>query len=249
MNCCNVHGTGESLLLLHGALVRQTMWEAQISDLCKTYRVITLDLPAHGETPDLHGEYTIEKLAQYVIQQLDKLGIAQAHICGHSLGGMVAQQIAFAYPGRVQKLILAETAFGTKNNWWERIQTELAKPFLQITPQSILVDMSAKQYGSSKADTGRYVRQEMGRYSHETSLRVMNAAFEYAGKERLKRIKSPTLVLVAQENKQTHAQGKEMAVLIPDSKFVIIRNANHLLNMDNPGDFNREVVKFLKGEV
>jgi 3-oxoadipate enol-lactonase len=95
-------------------------------------------------------------------------------------------------------------------------------------------------------DTGNFVREEMSRYDHKTSLRVMSAAFEYTGKERLKGIKSPTLVIVAQANKQTHAQGKEMVTLIPNSKFVVIKSANHLLNLDNPGDFNSEVIEFLQ---
>jgi pimeloyl-ACP methyl ester carboxylesterase len=242
----NIYGAGESLLLIHGALVSQAMWQPQIADFCKSYRVITLDMPAHGNTQDLDEEYSIETLAQYVIEQLDELGIVQTHICGHSLGGMVAQQIASAYPERVQKLILAETAFGTRNSLWERIQTGFAKPFLRITPQSVLVDLSVKQYGSCNVDTGNFVRKEMSRYDHKTSLRVMSAAFKYAGKERLKGIKSPTLVMVAAENRQTHAQSKEMATLIPNSKFVVIKSVNHLLNLDNPDDFNSEVIRFLQ---
>jgi 3-oxoadipate enol-lactonase len=242
----NIYGSGESLLLIHGALVSQTMWQPQIADFAKSYRVITLDMPAHGSTQDLDEKYSIEALAQFIVNQLDELGIVQVHICGHSLGGMVAQQIASTWPERVQKLILAETAFGTKNSVWERIQTGIARPFLHITPQNVLVDLSVKKYGSCNVDTGNFVRKEMSRYDHKTSLRVMSAAFDYAGKERLKGIKSPTLVTVAQENKPTHAQAKEMAKLIPNSKFIIIKNANHLLNMDNPGDFNREVIKFLQ---
>ena len=74
----------------------------------------------------------------------------------------------------------------------------------------------------------------------------MSAAFEYAGKDKLKHIKSPALVLVADNNKQTHAQGKEMAKQIPNAKFGVIKAANHLLNMDNPNDFNREVIEFLR---
>lgn len=242
----NISGTGEALLLIHGALVSQAMWQSQVVDFSKDFRVITLDLPAHGNVQDVNGEYSIEVLAEYVIEQLNRLNISQAHVCGHSLGGMVAQQLATVFPERIQKLILAETAFGTRNSMWERIQTGFAKPFLQITPQSMLVDLSAKQYGSLNPHVGKFVRQEMKRYDHSISMRVMSAAFAYAGKDKLKRIKSSTLVLVAENNKQTHAQGKEMAEMIPNAKFRIIKRANHLLNMDNPDDFNREVLEFLR---
>lgn len=245
----NIVGTGKPLVLLHGALVSQKMWQSQVNEFSHHFQVITLDLPAHGKVPDVDGAYTIEVLAEYVIESLNGLNIRQAHLCGHSLGGMVAQNLAATYPERVQKLILAETAFGTRNSLWERIQTSFAKPFLQITPQNVLIDLSVKQYGSLQLRTGDYVKQEMGRYDHKTSVRVMSAAFGYAGKDKLQQIKSPTLVLVAEKNKQTHAQGKKMAETIPKAKFSVIKNAHHLLNMDNPDDFNREVIEFLRQEI
>jgi pimeloyl-ACP methyl ester carboxylesterase len=112
-----IAGTGEPLLLLHGALVSRAMWQPQIESFSASFQVIACDFPAHGETPDISGEYTIGKLEQFVIQLLDSLSTDQVHICGHSLGGMVAQQIAVAHPYRVQKLILAETALGTQNSF------------------------------------------------------------------------------------------------------------------------------------
>ena len=188
----------------------------------------------------------IEYLAEHVIKRLRSLNISQFHVCGHSLGGMVAQHLAITYPEQIKKLILAETAFGTRNSLWERIQTNIAIPFLQITPQNLLIDLSVKQYGSLHPLVGDFVKQEMSHYDHKTSIRVMSAAFVYAGKDKLKHIKSPTLVLVAENNKQTHSQGKEMAKLIPNARFGVIKAANHLLNMDNPNGFNREVVEFLR---
>jgi len=109
------------------------MWQFQVVDFSKDYQVITLDLPAHVNVQDMIGEYSIEALAEYVVERLNRLNIRLAHICGHSLGGMVAQQIAATYPERVKRLILAETAFGTRYSLWERILSSFAKSFLQIT--------------------------------------------------------------------------------------------------------------------
>ena len=245
MKTYSIYGSGETLVLLHGALLSQAMWHPQIDDLSQKYRVITTDLPAHGREPDVAGKYTVEKLVENVIELLNTLNIEQTHLCGHSLGGMVAQKLVVTNPSRFQKLILVETAFGTKNTFWERIQTSFARPFLRITPQEMLVDLSVKKYGSNHLQVGEFVRQEMGRYDHQTSVRVMEAAFEFAGKEQLKKINLPTLVLVGADNRQTHAQGREMANRIPQAKYCVIKDANHLLNMDNPVAFNREVLSFL----
>jgi len=113
----------------------------------------------------------------------------------------------------------------------------------------MLVDLSVKQYGSLNKRVGEFLRQEMNRYDHRTSVRVMSAAFGYAGRETLKQIKSPSMILVAEDNKRTHPQGEEMAATIPKAKFGVIKRANHLLNMDNPDDFNREVVGFLRSGI
>lgn len=71
----DTYGNGESLLLIHGALVSRAMWQPQIVDFAKEFQVVTLDLPAHGNTPDLKGDYSVEALAEFVVEQLDGLNI------------------------------------------------------------------------------------------------------------------------------------------------------------------------------
>ncbi len=246
MAAYKVTGSGEPLLLLHGALVTRTMWQPQTEAFRKDYRVITCDFPAHGESPDISGDYTIAKLSEFVIQLLDTLGVIRAHVCGHSMGGMVAQHLAFTHPEHVQKVVLAETALGTQNSLWERVQTSLARFFLSLTPQKSLVELSAKQYGSLNAHVGEFVRREMDRFEHSTSMRVMGAALRFSSKQHLGNIRAPTLVLVADGNRRTHAQGRELAERIRDAEFVILPESNHLLNLDNADAFNTAVLTFLK---
>jgi len=222
------------------------MWKPQIESFRTSYQVIACDLPAHGETPDIPGEYTIAELGEFVVQLLNSLGKDRVHICGHSLGGMVAQQIGAAHPDRVHKLVLAETALGTRNSVMERIQTAFARPFLRLTPQSTLVRLSASQYGSQNPHVGEFIEQEMGRFDHDTSVRVMSAAFSFSGKHQLGKIRAPTLVLIAENNRRTHAQGKEIAERIPTAKLEIVPDSNHMLNLDNPDAFNAAVQAFLK---
>ena len=242
-----ISGSGERILLLHGALVSKAMWRPQIDSFSASYQVITCDLPAHGETPDVLGEYTVGKLSEFVIRLLDSIRADRVHICGHSLGGMVAQDIAVAHSDRVQKLVLAETALGTQNTFWERMHTLLARPFLRLTPQSYLVRLSANQYGSLNPEVGEFIEHEMGKFDHNISVRVMSAAFEFSGKSQLGEISAPTLVLVAERNRRTHAQGREISERIPAAKLEIVPDSHHLLNLDNPEAFNRTVLAFLAG--
>jgi 3-oxoadipate enol-lactonase len=241
----DITGTGTPLLFLHGALVSDRMWYPQRAFFAAHYQVITCNLPAHGDSPDVDGAYTIPALTAPVVQLLDALSVERAHLCGHSLGGMVAQQLAIDHPHRLDKLILAETAFGTQNTLWERLQTLIARPLLWLTPQRTLVKLSVQQYGGRYPQTAQFVQQEMVRFTHAASVRIMGAAFRFAGRDQLPSITAPALVFIAEDNQQTHAQGRQMAQWIPDARFAVIPQAHHLLNLDNPASFNREVLAFL----
>lgn len=245
MSTYEIFGKGDPLLFIHGALVNMSMWRHQIDFFSKDYQVICMDLPAHGENPDIYGKYTISKLTDNVIQTLDSLEVAATHVCGHSLGGMVAQELAVSHPNRVKKLVLAETAFGTRNSLLERIQTVFAKSFLALTPQKAIVNLSVKKYGSISISVGEFIKQEMSKYNHKTCMRVMSAAFSFSGRDQLKDIKASTLVIVAGENKQTHNQARFMSQNIPEARFEILPQASHILNMDNPEEFNRIVSSFI----
>lgn len=159
---------------------------------------------------------------------------------------MVAQHLAATQPQRVDKLVLAETAFGTQNSFLEHILTAVARPLLRLSPQQFLITASARRYGSLNHEVAEFVKREMRTYDHHTSVRIMSAAFGFTGKVALANIKAPTLVLVASENKQTHVQGRQLARLIPDARFVIVPQAHHLFNLDNPEVFNDVVLDFLQ---
>jgi 3-oxoadipate enol-lactonase len=240
-----VRGEGQPLVLLHGALVSRAMWIPQAELFSKTYKVISCDLPAHGTSSDIEGKYTIEALSHSVVRLLDALKIQQFHLCGHSLGGMVAQYLAVIHPKRVSKLILAETSFGTNFSLWERLQTTLARTLLQIMSQTTLVNLSARRYGSLNDNIAQFIKKEMMHYSRATTLRVMGSAFSFAGRAQLERITTPTLVLVGSENKSTHAQARSMQAQIPNARLEVIPHAHHLLNLDNPAAFNKAVLDFL----
>lgn len=142
-------------------------------------------------------------------------------------------------------MILAETAFSTQDSVKERLETILAKLFLKLIPQDVFVNMSAKRYGYPNQDIGEFIKGEMSIYDHKTGIRVMSAAFSFSSKEQLQNIQAPTLVIIAQYNPQTHAQGKLLAELIPNARLEIIPQANHMANLDNPQMFNQSVFAFL----
>ncbi|BDX34983.1 hydrolase [Mycobacterium antarcticum] len=99
-------GQGEVLLLIHGMAGSSDAWRELIPRLAKGYRVVAPDLLGHGQSTKPRGDYSLGAFAVSLRDLLDELGIAQATIVGHSLGGGVAMQFLYQHPDYCERLIL-----------------------------------------------------------------------------------------------------------------------------------------------
>lgn len=99
-------GKGNAIVLLHGFLENQTMWQDLVPELSKKYRVITIDLLGHGESGCLGYVHSMEDNAEAVRSVLSELRIRKAIVVGHSMGGYVALAFAELYPAALKGLVL-----------------------------------------------------------------------------------------------------------------------------------------------
>lgn len=107
-----VQGTGEPLVLLHGAFMTITSnWEGWITELAKTRKVIAVEMQGHGRTADIGREFSYETLADDVSALLDHLKIPSADLLGYSMGGTVAMQCAIRHPDKVRKAVIISSTF------------------------------------------------------------------------------------------------------------------------------------------
>jgi pimeloyl-ACP methyl ester carboxylesterase len=107
-----VHGSGEPVVLLHGAFMTITSnWDGWISELSKTRKVIAVEMQAHGRTADVKRDITSENLADDVAALLDYLKIPRADIMGYSMGGAVTMQCAIRHPDKVRKAVIISSTF------------------------------------------------------------------------------------------------------------------------------------------
>jgi pimeloyl-ACP methyl ester carboxylesterase len=112
-----IHGTGEPVVLLHGAFMAITDdWRVWISELAKTRKVIAVEMQGHGRTADIKRDMTYENLSDDVAGLLDQLKIERADIIGYSLGGVVAMQCAIRHPEKVRKVV-SISAWIRKDGW------------------------------------------------------------------------------------------------------------------------------------
>lgn len=107
-----VHGSGEPVVLLHGAFMTITNnWTGWIDELSKTRKVIAVEMQGHGRTADVARDITYENLADDVAGLLDYLKIPRADLMGYSMGGAVAMECAIRHPDKVRKAVIISSTF------------------------------------------------------------------------------------------------------------------------------------------
>lgn len=107
-----VHGSGEPLVLLHGAFMTITNnWDGWINELSKTRKVIAVEMQGHGRTADIQRDINDENLADDVAALLTHLKIQRADLMGYSMGGGVAMQCAIRHPDKVRKAVILSSTF------------------------------------------------------------------------------------------------------------------------------------------
>ncbi len=132
-------GQGEVILLLHGMAGSSQTWRSMIGPLSRRYRVVAPDLLGHGHSAKPRSDYSLGAFAVSLRDLLDELGVAQATVVGHSLGGGVAMQFVYQHPDYARRLILIGSGgLGQDVGWTLRLLSapgaELIMPIIAPPP-------------------------------------------------------------------------------------------------------------------
>lgn len=241
-------GSGErTLVLLHGAMISHADWAPQLAAFGAHYRLVAPDIRGHGASGRDGQPYAFAQFADDVAGLMDALGVTEAALIGHSMGGMVAQEMALAYPDRLWALVLAETSYGVRSRWYEALLTDLTIPLIKYYPMEKQAELYARVLGKHNLGVREVLQHEIGALADDpvNVKAIWDAVGKFDSKDRLGEIRAPTLVLVGERFRQTHGQGWRMASLIPDARFGVVTGAGHMLNWDNTEQFNAEVLRFL----
>jgi 3-oxoadipate enol-lactonase len=247
-----VYGKGEPIIFIHGILVSGKSWEPQIDYFSKNHQVIVCDLRGHGESTATQDTYTVELFTKDIVALLDELNVERVICCGHSFGGMVAQELALSYPERVSALILVETVHGSWVFPTDAIMGATMRAcipiFMSVEDQINLFSRYFTMFGPSYGEVLSYIQQETVRHINDAINfeNILQASFTFSSRLRLEQISCPTLVMVGQNFVQTHFHAYEMAWRIPNANLKTIPNAGHVLNWDDPETFNRFISEFLE---
>jgi len=252
-------GTGTPLVLIHGYTSSTYSWKEVFEPLAKSFHVIAVDLKGFGFSGKPDGDYSRRGQAVLVTHLLEHLKIEKAWLCGNSMGGEVALNVAVANPERVAGLILIDSAGVEVPGKGSLAPGYLMVPVVGriLIALSLTSDKLVRQgleksfYDQTKVTDDRvanYYRPLKTRGGQLAALRARTQWSLFPVEQNLGKIAVPTLILWgAQDQLIPLAAGRKLNSLIKDSKLVIFENCGHVPQEEMPARTIDELMKFIAG--
>ena len=240
----NGGGPATPIVFLHGVGSDKSVWAPQLEHFGHTRRALAFDYPGYGES-DLVADATRDDFATAILAGLDALGVERAHICGLSLGGVIAIAMHAAAPERCASLILADTfAVHPEGQAIHDRSVDASRNagMREIAEQRVSALLAPATSGEIRSD----VIETMSAIDPEAYRLGARAVWLADQRERVTAIEVPTLVIVGTLDAITPPSlSDELASLIGGARVERMEDASHLANLDRPDEFNRLVDEFL----
>ncbi len=241
-----------TVCLSHSLACSGVMWEPQIPALTERFRVLRYDTRGHGDSEATPPPYTLDGLADDVVAMLDVLGVERVHWVGLSMGGMIGQNLALRHPGRLLSLVLCDTLSVISDEaqpiWADRIETagrEGMPPLCEPT----LARWFTPAYLETELPVLKSIRAQILNTPVAGYIGCCEAIRRIDYIDRLHRISLPTRVIVGADDPATPpAEAQVIQRRIEGSSLVVIDNAAHLCNLEQPDAFNKAVLEFLESQ-
>lgn len=245
---------GTSLVFLHGIGGAARAWRGQLDFFGDRYRAMAWDMPGYGGSAPLPA-VSIAALAEALADFLRQVGATRPVLVGHSIGGMIVQQLLARDPRIAGAVVLAQTspAFGKPDGDWQKsfLEARLGPLDRGETMMSLAPTLVKELVGDDPDEAGmKLARDCMASVAEATYRATMLALMGFDQRNALKNISVPTLVLSGSRDKNAPApMMAKMASYIPSARYVELEGAGHLVNLERPGAFNAALDQFLKAHV
>ncbi len=233
------------VVFTHGATVDHHEWDATLPLVAEHFRVLAWDVRGHRLSRP--ADFSLAAAIDDLLALLDALGAAEAVFVGHSMGGNLHQELVFRHPERVKALVCLDCTWNfQKLTALESFSLRLAGPIFKLYPYKLLVDQSLAVTATSAASQA-LLRPAMESLSKDEFIRIMLATSACLHYEPGYRIAKPLLLIVGDKDATGNIR-KIMPVWAsqePDCRFVVIPNAKHAANLDDPELFHKTLLDFL----
>jgi pimeloyl-ACP methyl ester carboxylesterase len=231
------------------------MWKEQVAGIGSMYRVIAPDLRGHGDSPAPEGDYTIDEMADDLVELLDTLGLDDRIVLGGlSMGGYVALSMVARYSERVRGLMLMDTRAAADSPEAAEKREELARAVLAAghagpAVEAMIPRLFARIALESRPERVAPIRELMERNTARGVVGALRAMASRPDRRAdLASIRVPTLVMVGEEDVVTPpAEAQGLADAIAGARLEVIPEAGHLAPYENHAVANAVILRFLDG--
>lgn len=251
-----IHGTGKPLVLISGIGYSGWQWHRMVPFLAEHFQVITFDNRGVGQSDKPAGPYTAQMLAADTAGLLDALGIEEAIIVGHSMGGFIAQAMALDFPRKVEKLILCSTNFGGPHH--VPITSEAMKVLSDVTSDALtrfrnglsvstLLGWAEKNPAVIEEWIKWRVANPIEPVHYQAQLAIGLALMSEAAafENKLPRLNIPTLILFGAHDKVVPPENASLlSKQIANSKVLTLPDAGHFFPIEIPEAASRAIIEF-----
>lgn len=245
------------LLLLHGFMGNCNDFQDCISQLCQSFRCLTVDLPGHGKTQVIGSDhyYTISTTAIVLIGLLNDLNFSKVYLFGYSMGGRLALYLMLHYPQRFERVILESASPGLRTSWErsQRFQVDLQRA-QQLETQDFK-QFLVNWYNQPIFETLKYnskfskllnCRLQNNPYELAKSLRNMGTGVQSSLWEKLSNNLVPLLLIVGEKDHRFVNINQKMLDLSPQTTLKIIQNCGHNIHVENPECLIQVLLDFMR---
>lgn len=236
------------VVLMHGATMDHRMFDPQIAALVPQYRTLRWDARGHGRSRPA-PEFTLEDCAADLIAILDAIGVDQVVLVGQSMGGYIAQYVYLRQPERVRAIvIIGATSIALPYALWEIWALQATLPMFRLWPYNHLAGVVARST-ALRPEVQAYALEVVRQFDRREFLTIWKAVTQAVRREGLPdhRIDVPLLLTHGDQDNtgSVKRQAPAWAASEPNVELVVIPNASHNANQDNPTFFNDLLLRFL----
>lgn len=238
------------VVLIHGLGLSRRLWDAHLAAF-KQYRVLRYDLYGHGQSAPAPHAANLSLYADQIAALMDQIGVAQGHIVGFSIGGMINRRFALDYPDKVQSLVI----LNSPHDRGEKAQADVEDRAKSVREQGAFSTFDAalqrwftpeyltKNEGPELVRTWR-AQVDAESYA-QTAWVLANGVVELTGREG--EIKAPALVMTCENDSgSTPKMAHDIAAEIDGAETIIVPHLQHLGLMEDPHAFTKPILDFLE---
>lgn len=244
-------GRGTPVVLIHGVGMNAEVWAPQVDALAPHHDVIAMDMPGHGESSLPPDPARLEDYGDAVVGLLDALGITQAALVGHSMGALVALQVALRHPARVARLVAMNAVFCRPPELKRAVEAradELEERGVAASVEPTL----ARWFGDPVPDhlvkvcaLVRAALEQVRPDGYRATYRLF-ASSDAVFADALRQLAPPALFFTGEHDANSSpAMSREMTARAPDGRADILAGARHMMALTHPDAVNRSLLAFL----